>query len=240
MKFLYYLAAFGNNDIPVKYDILIHNLNYIYNNIKEKFSIVINFYTISNEIKDNIRKLDFIENTYFYEKTGILTELFLTNPYNNEIHNYDYILFTLDDVKIINIDILNMIEIKKKYKIQILSPKILNSTHPFMNVFNNLTIHNFLEVYMLLLSPLDFDTFCSIHTIENKWMWGVDLLFGYYNIKAGVINSYVVNHVFPSKTYRTDAANMCNEYMRKYTKYTNYEQIPKDYYAISQKIDNYI
>jgi len=240
MKFLYYLAAFGNNDIPVKYDILIHNLNYIYNNIKEKFSIVINFYTISNEIKDNIRKLDFIENTYFYEKTGILTELFLTNPYNNEIHNYDYILFTLDDVKIINIDILNMIEIKKKHKIQILSPKILNSTHPFMNVFNNLTIHNFLEVYMLLLSPLDFDTFCSIHTIENKWMWGVDLLFGYYNIKAGVINSYVVNHVFPSKTYRTDAANMCNEYMRKYTKYTNYEQIPKDYYAISQKIDNYI
>ena len=240
MKFLYYLAAFGNNDIPVKYDILIHNLNYIYNNIKEKFSIVINFYTISNEIKDNIRKLDFIENTYFYEKTGILTELFLTNPYNNEIHNYDYILFTLDDVKIINIDILNMIEIKKKYKIQILSPKILNSTHPFMNVFNNLTIHNFLEVYMLLLSPLDFDTFCSIHTIENKWMWGVDLLFGYYNIKAGVINSYVVNHVFPSKTFRSDAANMCNEYMRKYTNYTNYEQIPTDYYAISQKIDNYI
>jgi hypothetical protein len=240
MKFLYYLAAFGHDDIPIKYDILIHNLNYIHNNIKEKFSIVINFYTISNEIKAAIQQLDFIENTYFYEKKGILTELFLTNPYNNVIHNYDYILFTLDDVKIINIDILTMIEIKKKYKIQIFSPKIINSTHPFMNVFDNLTIHNFLEVYMLLLSPFDFETFCSIHTIENKWMWGVDLLFGYYNIKAGVINSYVVNHVFPSKTYRTDAANMCNEYMRKYTKYTNYEQIPNDYYAISQKIDNYI
>lgn len=240
MKFLYYLAAFGNDDIPIKYDILIHNLNYIHNNIKEKFSIVINFYTISNEIKDKIRRLDFIEKTYFYEKVGILTELFLTNPYNNEIHNYDYILFTLDDVKIMNIDILHMIEIKNKYKIQVLSPKILNSTHPFMNVCNNLTIHNFLEVYMLLLSPIDFDTFCSIHTIENKWMWGVDLLFGYYNIKAGVINSYVVNHVFPSKTFRSDAAEMCNEYMRKYTKYTNYEQIPNNYYAISQKIDDYI
>ena len=240
MKFLYYLAAFGHDDIPIKYDILLYNLNYIYKNIKEKFSIVINFYTVSNEIKAAIQQLDFIENTYFYEKSGILTELFLTNPYNNQIHNYDYILFTLDDVKIINIDILNMIEIKNKHKIQILSPKILNSTHSFMNVFDNLTIHNFLEVYMLLLSPLDFDTFCSIHTIENKWMWGVDLLFGYYNIKAGVINPYVVNHVFPSKTFRSDAANMCNEYMRKYTKYTNYEQIPNDYYAISQKIDNYI
>jgi hypothetical protein len=240
MKFLYYLAAFGNDDIPIKYDILLHNLKYIHNNIKEKFSIVINFYTISAQIKASIKKLDFIENTYFYEKTGILTELFLTNPYNNVIHNYDYILFTLDDVKIINIDILNMIEIKNKYNIQILSPKILNSTHPFMNVCNNLTIHNFLEVYMLLLSPIDFETFCSIHTIENKWMWGVDLLFGYYNIKAGVINPYVVNHVFPSKTYRSDAADMCNQYMRKYTKYTNYEDITNDYYAISQKIDNYM
>jgi hypothetical protein len=238
MKFLYYLAAFGSDDIPIKYDILIHNLNYIYNNIKEKFSIVINFYTVSTEIKAAIRLLNFIENTYFYEKTGILTELFLTNPYNNEIHNYDYILFTLDDIKIINIDILHMIEIKKKHKIQILSPKILNSTHPFMNIYNNLTIHNFLEVYMLLLSPLDFNTFCSIHTIENRWMWGVDLLFGYYNIKAGVINPYLVNHVFPSKTFRSDAADMCNQYMRKYTKYTNYEQIPSDYYAISQTINN--
>jgi len=240
MKFLYYLAAFGHDDIPIKYDILLHNLNYIYNNIKDKFSIFINFYTVSTEIKAAIQQLDFIENTYFYEKTGILTELFLTNPYNNEIHNYDYILFTLDDVKIINIDILNMIEIKNKHKIQILSPKILNSTHSFMNVCSNLTIHNFLEVYMLLLTPVDFDTFCSIHTIENKWMWGVDLLFGYYHIKAGVINPYVANHVFPSKTYRSDAADMCNQYMRKYTKYTNFEHISNDYYAISQKIDKYI
>jgi hypothetical protein len=240
MKFLYYLAAFGADNVHIKYDILLHNLNYIYNNIKEKFSIVINFYTISNEIKAAIRQLNFIENTYFYEKVGILTELFLTNPYNNEIYNYDYILFTLDDVKIINIDILNMIEIKKKHKIQILSPKIINSTHPFMYIYDNLTIHNFLEVYMLLLSPLDFDTFCSIHTIENKWMWGVDLLFGYYNIKACVINPYVVNHVFPSITYRSDAADMCNEYMRKYTKYTNFEHIKNDYYAVSQKIDNYL
>ena len=41
-----------------------------------------------------------------------------------------------------------MVEIKKKYNIQVLSPKVLNSTWDFMiNCDNCITINNAVEVY---------------------------------------------------------------------------------------------
>ena len=135
MKLLYYLPAFGNNNLEIKYNILIHNLYYIYNKINKPFDICINFYTISDDIKVKLKSLSFINELYIYEKEGgILTELFLTNPYNIYISNYDYVLFVLDDVKIMDLDLKNMIEIKEKYNIEILSPKILKSTNVEINI----------------------------------------------------------------------------------------------------------
>jgi hypothetical protein len=125
MKLLYYIAAFGKPNIEEKYEILIHNLNYIYNNINQSFDVCINFYSICDNIKINLSSINYINKLYFYEKSGILTELFLTNPDNVYIELYDYIIFILDDVKILNIDLKNMIEIKEKYNIDILSPKVL-------------------------------------------------------------------------------------------------------------------
>ena len=42
-----------------------------------------------------------------------------------------------------------------------------------------------------LMKHKDFLRFISIHTIENKWMWGADFLFGFFNIKAGVYTELV-------------------------------------------------
>lgn len=239
MNILYYLPAIGNNNIDKKHEILLHNLNYIYNNIQKKFSISINFYTVSEEIKDSIKSLHFIENIYIYEKSGVLSELFLTNPHNEYIHLYDYILFVLDDVKIINMDIQRMIDIKNKYSIEIFSPKILNSTHSFMNSNNKLTINNFLEIYLLLLTPADFIKYCSINTIENKWLWAVDFLFGYYNIKSCVINDFVAQHMLPSNSNHSEAAHCGNEYLKKHTKYNNFNDIRRDYEPIKEIIYDY-
>ena len=60
MKLLYYLPAFGNNNLEIKYNILIHNLYYIYNKINKPFDICINFYTISDDIKVKLKSLSFI------------------------------------------------------------------------------------------------------------------------------------------------------------------------------------
>jgi len=236
MKLLYYLPAFGKNNLDVKYDILIHNLTYIYNNINTSFDICINFYTICDDIKIKLKSLHFINNFYVYEKEGILTELFLTNPNNKYTSNYDYILFVLDDVKIKEFDLGKLIEVKQKYNIEFLSPKILGSTHYFMNVYTDLTINNFLEVYLLLFTPADFVKFCSLYTLENKWMWGVDFLFGHYNIKAGVLNTYVAEHVLPSNSDHNTARPLMDDYFKTYTKYTCLEDIMNSFPPIKETI----
>ena len=104
MKLLYYVPAFGKNNIEIKYNILLHNLNYIYNSINEPFDICINFYTITDDIKNKLKSLSFINKLYIYEKEGaILTELFLTNPIIIHISDYDYILFVFLDLYFVNL-----------------------------------------------------------------------------------------------------------------------------------------
>lgn len=238
MKLLYYLIALGNNHLEKKTEILLHNLNYIYNNINEKFSIAINFYDISEDIKIKVKNLSFIENAYFYEKKGVLTELFLTNQdINDKIPSYDYIIFLLDDVRIINLDIKHVISIKEQHNIEIMSPRIINSSHPFMHSGTNLTLHNFLEVYLLFLTPKDFIKFCSIHTIRNKWMWGVDFLFGYYKIKTGIINIYEAIHEIRDNMCSNEAYILYIEYLKLHTKYNDLHEIGREYKGIYDTIE---
>lgn len=239
MKLLYYLIALGDPSLKEKHEILLSNLKTIYNNINQKFSININFYDDSEEIKESIKNLDFIENTYYYNQKGVLTELFLTNPNNKYIEEYDYVLLMLDDVYINEIDINHMIQVKNKYNIDILSPKIINGTHSFMNCSDYLTINNSLEVYCLFLDPVGFNKFCSIHTLENKWMWGVDFLFGFYKIKTGVINKYSATHKLPSKSNRNDALEMMRIYISKHTPYKGLWDINNHYEPIIEMIKEY-
>ena len=59
----------------------------------------------------------------------------------------------------------------------------MKATHSYMYLESGLNLHNFLEIYCLLLSPSDLTRFFSLYSTQNKWMWGVDLLFGYFQIR---------------------------------------------------------
>lgn len=242
-KLLYYLPAIGNPNLNIKLDILNHNLNYLYNSINFSFDVSINCYEMDDNICDliynNVKKLKFIDNIYFYKKKGMLTELFLTNPYNKFVVNYDYVLFIFDDIKIKNIDLFNMIFLKNKYNIRILSPKVLNSTHNFMHKYNDITINNFLEIYCILLNDKDFKKFLSLHTLKNKYMWGVDHLFGYYEIKTGIINDYIVDHKIPTKSPRDEANKKMIEYIKENTSFNSFSDIYKKYKPIKNNIITY-
>ena len=232
MKFCYYLVCIGEPNLGEKLEILVSNLNYIYNDIKTPFDIIINCYetnrNITNFIKNEINDLNFIDNVYIYSKKGVLSELFLTNIHNDKIDNYDYIFFILDDVKIINIDINEMIRIKNKLSISFFSPKIINATHNWMYELDNIIIHNCIEIYLFLFSPADFKKFLSINTIENKWMWGVDLLLGFFNIKSGIINTYTAEHVFGAKDNDIEKGNkikLMDEYIQSKTPFKSMNEI---------------
>ena len=131
-----------------------------------------------------------------------------------------------------------MIKIKDKHKINILSPKVIKSSHSFMNTYdkNIITINNFLEVYCLLLTPDDFKLFCNLHTIENKWMWGTDFLFGYLDISAGVVHKYSVSHELSSDSKKSEALMLCNKYLAQNTEFKSLSDIKKKYEPVIKEI----
>ena len=69
---------------------------------------------------------------------------------------------------------------------------------------------------MLLLTPKDFVKFLSIHTVDNKWMWGVDFLFGHYNIKVGVAYNFIAEHMLPSNGGNKGALELAKKYLKQY------------------------
>jgi hypothetical protein len=87
------------------------------------------------------------------------------------------------------------------------------------------------------MQPADFFKFCAIHTIENKWMWGVDHLFGFYNIRVGVINKYSANHEWKTRSSKMSVAMpLMIEYLKTYTPYKNLDDIRKAFAPISEEI----
>ena len=205
MNILYYLPAIGCPNLPQKLETLDHNLTYIYKNINKNFDIIINCYSNADAILSFLKNFEFLDNVFPHEKEGVLTELWLTNPHNDVIKNYDYILFILDDVLIQNLDIRTMIEVKTTYKLQIISPKVINATYSWMQSYSGLTLNNALEIFCLILTPDDFHLFASKNTIRNKWMWGVDFLFGYWNMNVGIYHKQSVLHTLPSMSNRGEA-----------------------------------
>lgn len=242
MRLLYYIACIGNPDLDVKTEILISNLKYIYADIQCKFDVCINCYETDEGTYTNLQGivngLGFIDNCYVYVKKGVLTELFLTNPHNKLVDKYDYILFIMDDVKIFDMKLREMITIKERLNLTIFSPKIINSTYTYMHIHNDVTINNFLEIYLLLLTPSDFNRFIGLYTIENKWMWGIDLLFGHFNIKAGIINKFTAIHMLPSKSNKRDAQALLMTYINTHTPFKDPWEIVQKYKAIAYQCDD--
>ena len=242
MRLLYYIACIGKPDLDIKTEILISNLKYIYDDIQCRFDVCINCYetdegTYTN-LQGTVNGLGFIDNCYVYVKKGVLTELFLTNPHNKIIDNYDYIMFIMDDVKIFDMKLREMIRIKERMNITAFSPKIINSTYTYMHIHNDVTINNFLEIYLLLLTPSDFNRFIGLYTIENKWMWGIDLLFGHFNIKAGVANKFTAIHALPSKCNHKDAEALLMTYINKHTPFKAPWEIFQMYRPIAHQCDD--
>ena len=217
MKFLYFLAAIGGPDLEKKFKILARNLIYIHHNLKQDFSIAINCYNTSDEVSEFIKQFSFLDKVYFHSRpNSVLTELWFTNPYMKEFNDYDEILVILDDVSISRVNIPFLLDIREKYNIDIISPAIINATHKYMIAESptTLALTNHLEVYCMFMKPSNFRTYLSINTVRNKWIWGVDLLFGHYGINTAVYYGMNAFHAIPAAHGRKKEAFMLmNQYL---------------------------
>lgn len=222
MKFLYYLGAIGQPNFNDKNNILLNNLLYIYSNINQDFDLMINTYQKDEYCLEifyyNRDNLPFLKNIYIYKEKGILSELWINNPNNKFLKRYDYILFILDDVEIINFNIKKCIKIKKKYNIDILSPKVIDATWFYMYQYSGskLAFTNRLEMFCFLLTPNDLLKYLKINDIKNPGIWGVDLLCSYFNIKTAIYYDSIVHHKLPRTQNRDNSEKNMIIYLNKY------------------------
>jgi hypothetical protein len=227
MKLLYYLAAIGNPDFEIKIDILIKNLNYIYNDINQNFDIIINCYDISKDIRNFINKvkLPFLDYVCINYQEGKLVELWADNPHHVYLSKYDYILFVLDDIEIVNMKIEELVRIKNEHNIEFISPRVEHSTWDYMNLYsgNKLGITNRLEIYCFLFNYENFLKFLSINDIENPNIWGVDYIMAHHKIKTAVCYNFNVIHKLQTKSNTIQNYDKAILDMHKFFKKNGYQ-----------------
>jgi hypothetical protein len=214
---LYYLAAFGSPNVDIKYSILTHNLNYIHDSIKTKFDLFVNVYDNTMfETFINKNEFPFLNNITIHRKKGILSELWIDNPYHDTLSTYDNIVFILDDVKIHKLNMASLINIKKQYNIEFLSPAVHKATWSYMKPQNNnsLVFTNRIEIFCLLLNYKDFIIFLNLNSIDNPNMWGVDYMMSHYKIKCAIYKECVVEHMFKSASDHLSAINQMDLYFK--------------------------
>lgn len=226
MKILYYLAGIGSPNYDVKKHILIDNLNLL--SRQGEVDLITNIYdeTILHDLTITLLNLKCIGKYYNHVKKGVLSQLWLSNPYNTIIKNYDCVLFCLDDVRIIDLNIRDMLEKKRDHNMHIISPKIENSMHTWL-MTNDDTVYNFyvtsgLEIFLLLFEPTDFNKFLEVQDIENPWLWGLDFLLGHLGFNCGVYHEYKAYHLFRA-TNGDSALTDAGENMLKYIKKHGFE-----------------
>ena len=216
-EFLYYLAAFGSPNVDEKFDILTHNIIYIYNSINSPFDLFVNVYdNTSFETLINKHRFPFLNNIIIHRQKGILSELWLNNPYHNTFSKYGHILFILDDVKIHNLNIESLINIKQQYNIEFLSPAVRKATWSYMKPqkIKSLVLTHRLEIFCFILKYKDFMKFINLNKIENPNMWGVDYIMSHYKIKCAIYNKCVVEHMFKSASDHLSAINQMDKYFK--------------------------
>lgn len=241
MRLLYYLAAIGNINYDEKQNIFFKNINTIYDSLGESFDVIINMYDQDDSFINKISINKKINSYYIHSKKGVLVELLKTNPHNDKIKNYDYIIFILDDVLIQKFDIWEMIKIKEKYSIDIISPCIHNATHfRLMDNFQentNLKITNAIEIYCIFVTSQIFLKYLNTHDIKNKWMWGHDFMLGYFGFTNAIYKNCDCSHMFPQHnfSFKNDARKMMMEFIKMH-KFNDLNEITKLYPPIKQNL----
>ncbi len=237
MKFCYYLAAIGTGDLNVKLEILEANLKYIHQQVGS-FDIIVNCYNSLQDVTKLLDQLEFLDNIHIHHRAGVLVELWFTNPHHYRLEQYDYIMFMLDDIRLLNLDIQHMIQLKNDHQLNFISPRVRGSTHKYFmdqDKGKTLALTNVVEVYCMLLTPHDFYRYMAINNFDNRWIWGVDFMFGYFGIKSGIYYDYDVQHVLESKANVGEAYNSMVKYLRQYG-FNNIKEVSQIYPEIIREI----
>jgi hypothetical protein len=252
MKLFILITGFGNAHIEHKFQILNNNIRRILN----KSSGIFNKITINISVYEDNYVLSVEEllrgytppsnidiNINVIYKKGIVGEFIysLANP--SIVNNYDYIMFFLDDIEILNdIDWEYLLILKENSQSDIISPSMTKTSL----LENKNMIVDERNIYNAKIIPqceyfcyiMDIDTYINKYypllDIDNPWMWGIDLILGIVDIRVCLVNSFVIHHYYKSESYFNLPRNPHNDMVKYLDKYNEKIKLSRENVFISE------
>lgn len=224
MKILIVVPGYGNTkgNINHKKNILDNNLDFILSGSSNLFNerkIIIKQFNAFDKIYSNPK----YNNNIQVVLRNISISQFLYEYINIDFtKNFDYILLLLDDVEILqnqSVKFEEIINLYEKLGIDILSPAVIDSSHPYMNPTdpkNKVRKYKSLEFYCYLMKYESYvKYFQRILVPWNSYLWGCDLVLYQAGIKTGIYDNWITKHHYRS------SYNLQNEH-KNMNKYLNY------------------
>lgn len=216
-KILVVLPGFGGNNIKEKIEIFCHNLKNISKNLKDH-SIDFEIFNFDKTCY-NLASFNFNENGNKYPNINIINEnmirgvvgeflyKYITPSFVNQ-KNYEYVMILLDDVMLINTDFSKMMKIIDNYSYDILSPALTHEStcHTIMKDSKNMCeITNYtcfrhvnaVELFCYFMKKDVYNKYHSILDEKTSWLWGIDFSLHNLGFKCGIVDSFLVKHMYP-------------------------------------------
>jgi hypothetical protein len=189
-----------------------HKLTLLENNLKTitahpwtKCTIEIAQYASPRDYKIPTHLLDTYHATVHYAP-GIVGEFIKRHAYQPE---YDYILLLLDDVELINIDFPTALRYLKDFHLDVISPSLTSDSkyqYPYMQTEKinfDLKLTNVCEYFCMLFTIHGFLPYYNAITLDNPWMWGLDLILGkHLYMTVGIANHMHMKHWYKGESYQ--------------------------------------
>ena len=200
-----YVGGFGPQKLEEKLNVLENNLRLLSNQMKNPLDVIVNCYHqgSNRKLEELFKKLRvgrIIQESWVHcVPGGVLAGMWITNPYNKNVLNYNQVVMILDDVSIQHLQLVEFEQEKTANKLDIISACVTNSSHPKlmeMQEGESVKLNSSAEMFLYLMDPVAFQKYISIQKPGNPWIWGVDFLLKHIGFSVGISSKCKCYHMF--------------------------------------------
>jgi len=165
------IIAFGEPYIDFKLDILRNNIEKL-RALYSKMDIELNLYSDDFDIEQEIRYID--PKIKINKSKGHLLQLLFKFNDPKKYQKYDYVILIMDDLEILNVDFNKLIKQQKKYNLDLISPRVLNSHMTMVKHLGGLRTSIQVEFFFYFMTPKGYKKYFDFMDKNHITMWGYD------------------------------------------------------------------
>lgn len=165
------IIAFGEPYVDFKLDVLKNNIEKL-RGMDFEIDIELNLYSDDPAIEQKIRDID--PSIKINQSKGHLLQLLFKFNEPKKYEKYDYVILTMDDLEILNVDLNKLIEQQKKYNLDLISPRVLNAHMTMVKHLRGLRTSIQVEFFFYFMTPQAFERYFNYIDKSHITLWGYD------------------------------------------------------------------